>query len=117
MLGDIVEIDVKILNRAVTEGMREAKDNTNVISGFMRKSWRSAPAVKSASGEVKKVLVNGADYASYVNNGHRIVNKAGETVGFVTGQFMLEKAIIKAEKAMLQEFNKEIERVKRKHDK
>lgn len=116
MLDDIAEIDVKILTKAVNEGMREAKKNTNVITGHLRKSWRSAPAVKSASGEVKKALVNSADYALFVNNGHRIVNDEGETVRFVTGQFILEKAIITAEKAMKQEYSKEIERVKREHD-
>lgn len=116
MFHDISEVDVKILNKSVNEGARVAKENTNVVSGFMRKNWRSTPAVKSASREVKKVLVNSADYSEFVNYGHRIVDGEGKTVGFVKGQFMLEKAISHAEKTMKKEFEKEIERINRKHD-
>lgn len=117
MFDDISEIDKKVLNEAVKVGLADAKRNTNVITGFMRRSWRSPPAVKSKSGGVTKAMVNTADYASYVNYGHRIVNRRGETVGFVKGQFMLEKAIGKVEKELVKLFNKEVERVNRKHDK
>lgn len=117
MLGDIEEIDVKILNRSVGEGIADAKRNTPVDTGFMRKSWRSAPAVKSKAGGVTKSMVNSADYSEYVNYGHRIVNRAGETVGWVPGQHMLEKAINTTDKALEREFKKEVERVNKKHDK
>ena len=117
MLDDITEIDIKVLNRAVNEGVKVAKQNTNVVSGFMRKAWRSAPAVKSRSGGVTKNLVNTMDYSSFVNYGHRLVNSAGETVGWVNGQFMLEKAIGKVDKVLLSEFKKEVEKVDREHDK
>ena len=117
MLDDISDIDIKVLNKAVNLGVADAKRNTNVVTGFMRKSWRSAPAVKAKAGGVTKSMVNTADYSSHVNYGHRIVNKEGETVGFVKGQFMLEKAIRKVDKALEKEFKKEVERVNRKHDK
>lgn len=117
LLGDISEIDIKIMNKAVNEGVRVAKENTNVISGFMRRSWRSAPAVKSKNGGVTKSLVNSADYSEFVNYGHRIVNKSGETVGWVPGQYILEKAIHKVEKQLETEFKKEVEKVNKKHDK
>jgi hypothetical protein len=116
MLGDIVDIDVKVLNRAVNEGVADAKSNTNTVTGWMKKSWRSTPAVKSTKG-VTKVLVNSMDYSSYVNYGHRIVNRSGETIGWVKGQFMLEKAINKVDKALVREFKKEVERVNKRHDK
>ena len=124
MFEDITEIDVKVLNRAVNEGVKVAKENTNVgqypagkVGGFMRKSWRSTPTVKSKGGGVSKTIVNNADYSSFVNYGHRIVNSAGETVGFVKGQFMLEKAVARVDKALVREFRKEVERVNREHDK
>ena len=117
MLGDIRDIDIKCLNRAVNEGVADAKRNTPVRSGFMRKSWRSAPAVKSVTGGVTKTMVNTADYSSFVNDGHRLVNGAGEIVGWVSGQFMLEKAINKTNKALEREFRKEVERVNREHGK
>jgi len=141
MLEDIRDIDIKCLNKAVNEGVKVAKQLTNVseggnivdfttrdgvhvnfttkttrVGGFMRKSWRSAPAVKSKSGGVTKSIVNNADYSSYVNYGHRIV-QSGVTKGFVKGQFMLEKAINKVDKVLVSEFNKEVERVNREHDK
>ena len=37
MLDDVREIDIKILNQAVNEGMRHAKDQSPVITGFFRK--------------------------------------------------------------------------------
>lgn len=117
MLDDISDIDVKVLNKSVNEGVKDAKQNTNVVSGFMRKSWRALPAVKRKNGYVSKTLVNSADYSSFVNDGHRIVNSSGETVGFVKGQYMLEKSISKIEKVMKEEFEKEVRRINTKHDK
>ena len=116
MFADIRDIDIKVLNRSVNEGVRVAKENTPVISGFMRRQWRSAPAVKSRGGGVTKSMVNSADYSEFVNYGHRIVNGAGETVGFVKGKYMLEKAISHTEKTMAKEFKKEVERVNKAHD-
>lgn len=116
LFEDISEIDVKCLNRAVSEGVADAKRNTPVDTGFMRKAWRSAPAVRSKAGATKS-MTNSADYSSYVNYGHRVVNQAGETTGWVKGQYMLEKAINKTDKALEREFKKEVERVNRKHDK
>jgi hypothetical protein len=117
LLGDISEIDIQILNKAVNEGVADAKRNTNVVSGFMRRSWRSAPAIKSKTGGVTKALVNSADYSSFVNYGHRLVNPLGETIGWVKGQFILERAIHVVDKALEREFKREVERVRRKHDK
>lgn len=116
MLSDISDIDVKVLNKAVNEGAKEAKEHTNVVTGFMRRSWHSTRTVKSAKG-VTKTLYNSAEYAPYVNYGHRITNRSGETIGWVKGQFMLEKSVHKVDKAMLKEFKKEVEKVRKKHDK
>ncbi|MDD2401693.1 MAG: HK97 gp10 family phage protein [Clostridia bacterium] len=116
MLGDISDIDVRCLNKAVNIGLGDVKRNTPVDTGFMRKRWHTTPAIKSKDG-VTKSLANPADYASYVNDGHRIVDKTGRTTGFVDGQFMLEGAIHKVDKSLKREFEKEVERVNRKHDK
>lgn len=116
MLGDISDIDVKVLNKAVNIGLADVRRNTPVVSGFMRKSWIVSHAIKLRDGAVK-LLMNSAYYSSYVNYGHRIVNRNRETIGWVPGQFMLEKAISKAEKTMKQEFEKEVNEVNKKHDK
>lgn len=121
MLGDIEEIDKKVLNKSVNKGLAHVKQNTpvgvypNKQGGFMRRSWRSAPAVKSKSGGVTKNLVNSADYSSYVNYGHRVVNKRGETVGWVEGKFMLEKAVGFIERELVKDFREEVERINRAH--
>ena len=116
MFDDIREVDTKVLNKAVGIGIKDVKSNTPVDSGYMRKNWKSTPTLKSRDG-VTKTMFNVMDYSSYVNYGHRVVNGAGQTVGFVKGHFMLEKAINKVDKAIEKEFTKEIERVGRKHDK
>jgi len=125
MLGDISEIDSRILTQAVNEGLADAKRNTPVgqyppgsgrVGGFMRKSWSVTPTQKTSTG-VQKEMVNTADYSGFVNYGHRVVNRQGETVGWVPGKFILEKAIKKVEKALVRLFEREVERVNRKHDK
>lgn len=119
MLDDICEIDVKILNKAVNAGRLYASKNSPTITGFFKKNWRSAPAVKSNSREVKKVLVNSAEYASYVNYGHRTVDKDGNTTGFVRsklGDHLLEKTVSYVDKLLSEEFKKEVEAIQKKHD-
>ncbi len=110
MLGDIEDIDKKVLNKSVNKGVAYAKKNTpvgvysNKQGGFMRRCWRSAPAVKSKSGNVTKSLVNTADYSSYVNYGHRIVNRFEKTIGCI-------------ERQLVKDFKEEVERINKKHDK
>lgn len=141
MIGDISDIDAKVMTRAVHEGKATAVRNTPVgqysnhvhfttkdgkevdfttattyVGGFMRRSWRVSPT-KKIKRVVSKSLFNAADYASYVNDGHRKVNQKNETVGWVDGQFMLERAKHTVNKAMEREFKKEVERVNRKYDK
>lgn len=116
MFDDIRDIEINVLTKAVSIGVKDVKSHTPVDSGYMRKSWKSTPIKKSNDG-VSKFIMNFMDYSSYVNYGHRVVNGKGETIGFVKGHFMLEKAINKVDKALVKEFQKEVERVNRKHDK
>ena len=118
MVDDIREIDQRILNRAVNAGVKYAKNNSPVITGFYRKNWRSAPAVKAKAGGVTKHLVNSADYASYVNYGHRTVDKDGNTTGYVKsekGDHLLERTVNYAGKQLEKEFKKEVEAVPNRH--
>ena len=141
MLSDIKDIDVKVLNKSVNIGLKDVKENTPVGSysnqvnfttkdgkevsfttknikqgGFLRKSWKTSRISKSKKG-VSKSIYNNVDYAEYVNYGHRVVNKSGETVGWVKGKFMLEKSIDRVDKEMLKAFKEEVERVNKKHGK
>lgn len=123
MFEDIRDIDIKVLNKAVNIGVKDVKANTPVgqysggrVGGYMRKNWKSSPTVKGRDG-VTKTIFNIMDYSSYVNYGHRVVDGSGATVGFIKGHFMLEKAISKVDKVLLKEFEKEVEKVRKKHDK
>ena len=119
MVEDIGEIDIRVLNQAVNEGVRYAKNNSPVITGFYRKNWRSAPAVKSKAGGATKVLVNSADYASYVNYGHRTVDRDGNTTGYVKsplGDHLLERTVNHIDKRMIDIFKQEVEAVQKRHD-
>lgn len=120
MLGDISQIDQKVLTTAVNVGLRDVKRNTPVnkspyvIGGTLRKGWHSTPTLPAGNG-IQKGLENNVYYGSYVNDGHRLVNRKGETVGYVEGQHFLERANNVVERAMIQEFDAEIKRVKAKH--
>lgn len=117
MLGDISEIDARILVIAVNKGVASAKRNTPVVTGFMRKMWASTPVKKKKRKGAEKAMYNAADYSSFVNDGHRTVNQAGETTGWIDGQHQLETAEKAVRRSLKQEFSKEIERVSKKYDK
>jgi hypothetical protein len=124
MLGDISDIDVRILNISVNKGLIVARRNTPVVTGFMRKMWGVTPTKKVKRKGAEKGLCNTADYASFVNDGHRQeVGRYVPAIGkrlvkpWVEGQHQLEAAERAVEKSLKQEFVKEIERVNRKYDK
>ena len=114
-LDDITKVDQKILNRAVNEGLRKVKFLTPVDKGVLRRSWKTSRIKKTANG-VEKELQNNVYYAPYVNYGHRVVNRAKETVGWVVGKFMLEQAEKFVWKRLSELFRKEINRIRRKYD-
>lgn len=144
-LGDLSEVDVRVLNRAVNEGIRWLKERTptgshpnpvtftikngpqagkvvsfntqeTIVDGLLKKSWKSAPASKTASG-AKKILVNTAEYASYWNYGHRIVlRKGGPTKGFVKGTYLLEKGVSYIDRRLVALFEAELVRIKKEHE-
>lgn len=145
MMDDIRDIDRKVLNQAVNEGVAYAKRNTPVgdhpnpvtftvkngkelgkvvsfevdtpgVGGFLRKSWHKLPTQKTDSG-IEAELVNTANYASYWNDGHRIVTKrGGPTKGFVKGTHVLEKTRNHVNKRMIDLFGKEVKAVQKRHD-
>lgn len=145
MVDDIQQIDKKVLNKAVNDGVDWAKDKTKpgkhpnpvcftvkngpdagkmvsfkvsnpVVGGFLRKSWHKLPTKKSKAG-VEAELVNTAEYSTYWNYGHRIVTKkGGPTKGFVKGTFVLEKTVGYVGKRLAAEFEKEVKAVQERHD-
>lgn len=115
MLGEIGEVDKKVLNKSVNVGLSYAKQNTPVVTGFLRKSWSTNPIQVTSDG-VEKEIINTADYALYWDAGHRTVNTTGETTGWVEGSHLLDKVINQVEKTQVSEFEKEMRRISDKYD-
>ncbi len=145
MLDDIKEIDVKVLNQALNEGVAFAKRRTPVgdhpnpvtftvkrgpdagkvvsfevsnpgVGGFLRKSWHKKRTKKSAAG-AEAELVNTAEYASFWNDGHNIKNKKdGPSKGFVKGTYVLEKTKSYVDGRLVTLFEREVKAVQKKHD-
>lgn len=79
--------------------------------GTLRRGWKRNRAKKV--GKVwESGLFNNTEYGLFVNNGHRIVNKDGATVGYVKGERMLEQGIDAARRQSESLFRQEIARVK-----
>lgn len=115
-LDDISSIDIKVLNKTINAALAQAKLLSPVDTGYLRRSWFIDPAKKTAFNNVEGNLFNIAEYAAFVNYGHRVKNRDGETVGFVEGKFFLEKSVDMAESIMVELFKKELKRVKSKHE-
>ncbi len=59
------------------------------MGGTLRRGWTTAPIARThKNGNIKVVIYNPVEYASYVEYGHR--KRGGK--GFVQGHFMLEKS-------------------------
>ena len=81
--------------------------------GTFRRGWKRRRAKKV--GKVwESGLFNNTEYGIFVNNGHRVVNKDGVTVGYVKGERMLEQGIDAARRQSEPLFRQEIARVKQK---
>lgn len=69
-----------------TQALRQFKANTPVDSGNLRRSWNAEGPFYSGGWSIK--LENNAEYASYVENGHR--TRGGNS--WVAGQFFMKKS-------------------------
>lgn len=80
--------------------IREVKRKTKVKTGNLRRRWSSR--AEKGKNDVKIHLENDADYAAYVNDGHRNVI-GGKTVGYVEGHHMLERGVASYQDHYLQD--------------
>ena len=109
----------------------------NMLTGKLHDSWAAASVVEPrvSGGKYQTELNNEMDYASYVDQGHRLnkhfvpglyidengqlardlTGKVGLVVGtktkYVKGEFMVDKAKEAYEKAVLTELDKEIKKL------
>ena len=77
---------------------------TNTRSGELKQHWAtdSKPEPQITGNKVETELRNNLNYASYVNNGHRMDQH------FVPGKFMADKGKQAYEKTVLSELDKKI---------
>ena len=74
-------------NEIAARLLRMTQKNTPVATGTLKRAWNIEPAEKKGNVWVS-VIYNTADYAIYVEYGHRTTNHKG----WVTGRFMLTNA-------------------------
>ena len=81
------EAGMKVAKRIALLAIRKVKKMTPVDTGDLRQNWKF-DVVKR--GDTYTIFIfNDLEYASFVEDGHRIV-VAGQTVGWVEGKFMLK---------------------------
>lgn len=80
--------------------------------GTLKSRWDMKPVKRTATGW-SSGYSNNTEYALWVNDGHRIVVD-GVTIGWVPGQFFLEKGLDHARRNMQQYFREELNRVRGK---
>lgn len=77
----------RICNKIAETLVSDVKKNTPVVTGNLRRSWQQSAVTKSGAHWTVTVY-NTADYAIYVEYGHRTRNHKS----WVEGQFMLTNA-------------------------
>lgn len=90
-------------NEIAARLLRMTQKNTPVATGTLKRAWNIEPAEKKGNVWVS-VIYNTADYAIYVEYGHRTSNHSG----WVTGRFMLTNAVNEIERIMPQLLEKRI---------
>jgi len=109
----------RVVSQMADVGLKVTKKNTptnqdpHIVGGTLKKGWHKGQTLKVGNG-YESSYANNVYYGLYVNNGHRIVNKSGETTGYVQGKRMLEQGIDEAKRQSDTIFNNEIQRVKNK---
>jgi hypothetical protein len=105
------QIQMKVASRVAQLAIRKVKKMTPVDTGDLRNNWKFYVVKK---GETFFIHVyNQLEYASFVENGHRIV-VAGQTVGWVEGKFMLKLTRDEMERIAPNMWKKELEKEMRR---
>ena len=81
------------------------KDRTPVVTGALRRSWKLGD-IKGDGRNISVEILNGMDYATDIEYGHRIVVHGSE-VGWYEGRFMLKISIDEIRKQMPLRYQKE----------
>ena len=104
-------VHLKIAKRVAQLAIRKVKTMTPVDNNILRPAWKYDVIKK---GDIYIIVIyNQTEYASFVEEGHRIV-VAGKTVGWVEGRFMLKLTEDEMERIAPVMWKKEIEKEMRR---
>ncbi len=112
LLADFDESARRVVTAQANVGLAATKRETPFRTGHLRRNWKRDKTRKVGNAHISGYS-NNVVYGQYVNYGHRAVNKAKETTGWVEGRFMLEKGVNAAERQLPALFDAEIDRIKR----
>lgn len=84
--------------------IKQTVEATPVDTGNLRRQWKITKVRKLSSGNIGFVLINYADYASYVEFGHATRNRKN----WVEGYFMCTISIDKLDRYLPRRFEKEL---------
>lgn len=105
------QVQMKVAQRIAQLAIRKVKKMTPVDTGDLRNNWKYEVIKKGDSYII--IIYNQLEYASFVENGHRIV-VAGQTVGWVEGRFMLKLTIDEMERIAPNMWQREIDKEMRR---
>ena len=106
------DIYLKVAKRIAQLAIRKVKKMTPVgETGDLRNNWKFQ--ILKSSKRLKIIVYNQVEYASFVENGHRIV-RGGNTVGWVEGRFMLKLTKAEMDRVAPNMWKKEIDKEMRR---
>lgn len=104
-------IHMKVAKRIAQLAIRKVKKMSPVDTGDLRNNWKFHIVKR---GDTYTILIyNQLEYASFVENGHRIV-RFGKTVGWVEGRFMLKLTKDEMDRIAPNMWKKEVEKEMRR---
>ena len=86
----------KTLDKITIEILQDTRNNTPIDTGVLKGSWLS-----KKKGDFERIVYTNKHYAPYVEFGHRTRGKKS----FVDGQYMLTRAVKKAEEDLDENFS------------
>lgn len=101
-VDDLEQFIVDFLLENAKWVLSQTIDRTPVDTGHLRRSWRITNVYRLSSGNIGFVLMNDADYASYVENGHATRNRKS----WVEGYYMATISLTELEERLPRRFDK-----------
>ncbi|MEK4247597.1 HK97 gp10 family phage protein [Psychrobacillus sp. FSL K6-2684] len=83
----------KVGSKARTVVAREARSKVKKKSGNYHKKFKRGKVFRDRDGDIIVRVINSSHHAHLIEDGHRMVTKSGDEVGFVPGKKVVEHGI------------------------